>query len=247
MLEPTEVNTRQSRRLLRYLSVTDETPNDLWMEIAALLEPLDICSLQTTCRALNQALYRKPVWAVALRQVCREHCLFLPTFPIDEMDTHQLFRAAMGPYRFNSLIEGTGPFAGHADDAPTLSPAHGPFTMSIVIGASSEWGTTYLVPGGRFFLTFDCKVLALWDLGFVGSVKSVSGPEPRRMAYVDFTPGNFVVFEDGKGFMAVSMYQDSLRVVLFGGSGRITLEAFEISHFSETGASTFRHLGELAG
>ncbi|KAF6748710.1 hypothetical protein DFP72DRAFT_819993 [Ephemerocybe angulata] len=196
-----------------YLSVTDATPNDLWVEIAGLLEPLDIRALQTTCRALNRALYRKPVWAVALRQVCREHSLFLPTFPIDKMDTRQLFRAAMGPYRFRSLIEGTGSFAGHAADAPALKPAHGPIGHQVGV---PQTGASYLVPGGRFFLTFDCNVLALWDFGLVGSVS-----QPRRMAHLDFPPGTFIGFEAGYVFMDVSMYQDSLRVVVAGGSRRV--------------------------
>ncbi|KAF6748707.1 hypothetical protein DFP72DRAFT_819918 [Ephemerocybe angulata] len=204
----------------QYLSVTDETPNDLWMEIAALLEPLDIRALQTTCRALNQALYRKAVWAVALRQVCREHSLFLPTFPIDKMDTRQLFQAAMGPYRFKSLIDGTGSFAGHAEDAPALSPARGPFALHNVPVLAGP-GASYLVPGGRFFLTFDCKVLALWDFGLVGNVTHVSGPQPRRMAHVDFPPGAFTGYESGHSFMEVFMCQDSLRVVVSGGSGRV--------------------------
>ncbi|KAF6748705.1 hypothetical protein DFP72DRAFT_766715, partial [Ephemerocybe angulata] len=139
-------------------------PNDLWRWIAALLEPPDIIALQSTCRALNQVLHQKPVWAVALRHVCREYSLFLPTFPMDRMDTHQLLRAAMGPYRFKSLVENIGSFAGHADDAPALNPAHGPFALPQV-EVLPQSGASYLVPGGRFFLTFDCTVLALWDFG----------------------------------------------------------------------------------
>ncbi|KAF6748723.1 hypothetical protein DFP72DRAFT_820041 [Ephemerocybe angulata] len=205
----------------QFLSVTDETPNDLWMEIAALLEPLDILALQSTCRALNQALYRKSVWAVALRQVCREHCLFLPTYPIEKMDTRQLFIAAMGPDRFKSLIEGAGSFAAHADDAPALNPAHGPFA-SHQVAVLGKRGASYLVPGGRFLLTFDCKALTLWDLGLVGSAKDINGPQPRGMAHVDFPPGTFVEFETGYSLLDVAMRQDSLRVVVSGGSERVT-------------------------
>ncbi|KAF6752205.1 hypothetical protein DFP72DRAFT_1070517 [Ephemerocybe angulata] len=128
------------------------------------------------------------------------------------MDTRQLFRAAMGPYRFRSLIEATGSFAGHAADAPALKPAHGPIGHQVGV---PQTGASYLVPGGRFFLTFDCNVLALWDFGLVGSVS-----QPRRMAHLDFPPGTFIGFEAG-------------------------LKAFEISSFSETGKSSFRHLGEL--
>ncbi|KAF5316989.1 hypothetical protein D9611_003484 [Ephemerocybe angulata] len=247
MLDATGIPVRQSHKPIpswQYLSDTDETTNDLWMEIAALLEPLDILALQSTCRALNQALYRKSVWAVALRQVCCEHSLFLPTFPIDTMDTRQLFIAAMGPYRFKSLIESAGSFASHADDAPALNPAHGPFT-SHQVSVLPQRGASYLVPGGRFLLTFNCKALTLWDLGLVGSAKDIDGPQPRGMAHIDFPPGTFVEFETGYSSMNVSMRQDSLRVVVSGGSGRVMLKAFEISHFSETGKSSFRHLGEL--
>ncbi|KAF5317267.1 hypothetical protein D9611_003491 [Ephemerocybe angulata] len=248
MSDATDIHVRQSRKPMgwQYLSVTEETPNDLWMEIAALLEPPDILALQCTCRALNQALYRKSVWAVALRQVCREHSLFLPTFPIDKMDTRQLFIAAMGPYRFRSLIESAGSFAAHADDAPVLSPAREPFAshkMTVIPQPAS-----YLVPGGRFLLTFDCRAFILWDLGLVGSAKDINGPA-RGMIHT-FPPGTFVFveFETDCISMGVSMRQDSLRVVVSGngGSGRVTLKAFEIGHFNETGQGcALRHLGEL--
>ncbi|KAF6748719.1 hypothetical protein DFP72DRAFT_820013 [Ephemerocybe angulata] len=206
----------------QYLSVTDETPNDLWIEIAALLEPPDILSLQSTCRALNQALYRKSVWAVALRQVCREHSLFLPTFPIEKMDTRQLFIAAMGPYRFKSLIESAGSFAAHAEDAPVLSPARGPFASHKV--AVLPQTASYLIPGGRFLLTFDCEAFILWDLDLVGSAKDINRPQSQGMVCV-FPPGTFGTFagfETGYSSMDVSMREDSLRVVVSGGSGKVT-------------------------
>ncbi|KAF6748720.1 hypothetical protein DFP72DRAFT_1074064 [Ephemerocybe angulata] len=221
----------------------EETPTDLWVEIAALLHPLDLLSLQSTCRALNQVLSQKHVWIAALRRTCREHSIFPPSYPTDEMDTGQVVRAALGPYRFQKLVDDNATFAGHADDAPDLFPERGPFPSSHGVPLARP-GKSHLLSGGRFYLTFDCKSLVVWDLGFVGK-QSGNGIEVREAAQLDFKPDTFK--SNSQGCFSVSQVgEDTLRVVVAGGVDKVTMKAFDIGPFvGDLAHLAFRQLGSL--
>lgn len=224
------------------LSIVGDTPKDLWTEIATWLDPPDIVSLQKACRALNRSLYQKSVWITALRQMCRDHSLFFPSYPVDRMTLEHLQRAAMGPYRFKTLVERNATFAGHAEDAPDLNPAYD-VRSSTEAAPMAKAGCSYLVPGGRFLFTFNCKELVLWDLGIVGSNQKVKAPL-IRLAQVQFKAGAFLGMT--KGVLAVSaVAEDKLRVAVAGGKGTVTVKAYDLGPFNSHTPS-FRPLGKLS-
>ena len=102
------------------------------------------------------------MWVAALRRVCLDNVLFLPSFPIPDMSDLELERAAMAPHRWLELC---GEFQKqHSND---FSKMLHPRTSRIIEHDDSSHFV--IVPGGRYLVSAGMG-LYVWDLGYVSTV-----------------------------------------------------------------------------
>ncbi|KAJ7485798.1 hypothetical protein FB451DRAFT_1231091 [Mycena latifolia] len=149
-----------------------DIPHDVLLRIMSYTNVLDIIALRQVCTSLLAASYQRILWIQALRSLCAEKNIFLPSFPISEMTLPQLEHAATAGLRFLARMRReftSSPFSG------TLRP----FSTRILSSAASAtecFKNTILVPGGRFLLTSCGKNVRIWDVGFHSGV--VVNPYP---------------------------------------------------------------------
>jgi hypothetical protein len=114
---------------------------------------------------MKEKISTRDIWIPVLRSTCRKNALFIPSFPVDDMDLQEIKRAALGAYRWKHMMQeanndslrptSTTSFAGMGED-------RNPFLSQ------------FLVPGGRFLFVANGGNLALWDLGPPGRPPSTS-------------------------------------------------------------------------
>lgn len=126
----------------------------------------DACERQT-CQALRSIVHQRSVWTGIVRSVCKRRHLFMPCYPVDDMDLSHLQRAAVLPHLWNRLFEKESL---HPMELRGVHPLHaatfGPQWLGHGVNA-------YLAPGGRFCVTFqntgaDTVSFNVWDLGAPG-------------------------------------------------------------------------------
>ena len=141
----------------------------------------------------------------ALRRVCLDNSLFLPSFPISEMSDLELERSAMAPHRW---IELCGAFEKQRlnDPGARLRPrATRIIDDSLVtvteVGVITEF---FMVPGGRYLVCSSSESISVLDLGYTSSadcklIASVGLPVDNRFKdfIVQATP-------DGMGLIIFS-------------------------------------------
>ncbi|KAF6752211.1 hypothetical protein DFP72DRAFT_457443 [Ephemerocybe angulata] len=214
------------------LSTIEDTPSDVWYEIAALSYPPEIASLQSTCRALKGLLFQRQVWGAALKAMCRQNHLFEPSYPIQQMTVAAIQRCALGPYVFKRMVHRHSSVVARMESAQSLmkNPATKPVDVTARIKFRNQpkpdgSGTgVFLVPGGRFMVTFDGDALTLWDVGVAGGPPT----KPSQVTQIAFPPGTFPMHgadnpmanTAGPG-ISVRIRGDSLRVVIAYGRGTV--------------------------
>ena len=104
----------------------------------------------------------------ALRQVCIDNTLFLPSFPISDMSNLELENAAMAPRRWIELC-GALTRRHLNDPGAILSP---PRATRIIDAIEIDYATTdfFIVPGGRYLVTSSHIITSVLDLGYTSSV-----------------------------------------------------------------------------
>ena len=103
----------------------------------------------------------------ALRRVCLDNTLFLPSFPISDMSDLELEKAATAPRRW---IELCGAFEKQYlnDPGAILCPR----ATRIIDDSLAEYFNTgfFIVPGGRYLVGFSLTDgISVWDLGYTSS------------------------------------------------------------------------------
>ena len=136
------------------------------------------------------------MWIAALRRICLDNVLFLPSFPIPDMSDLELERAAMAPSRWLELC---GKQKQHSNDS--IEMLHPRTSRIIEHGDSSLF---FIVPGGRYLVTAGVG-LYVWDLGYVSTVDcklvaSVGLGDKFSFLEVQATP-------DGKGMVILTSYE----------------------------------------
>lgn len=121
-----------------------------------------------TCKYICECTHERVVWLSALRRACMEYGAFRPSFPEQDMSTHQLERTATSPARFTSYLR----------QNLSSSPLVPTYIQKLSLGNTQSPLRNYvLVPGGRYLFTaLDSGKIQLWDLGPHAGV-SIS-PEP---------------------------------------------------------------------
>ena len=112
--------------------------------------------------------------------MCLHNSLFLPTFPINDMSDVELEQAALAPHRWISLCS---TFAKqHANDSDAVLR---PSKKRII--RNPYWSETkiFLVPGGRYLVSYSLHGLCIWDLGYSSNVdpKLLASLGPNTGAY----------------------------------------------------------------
>ncbi|KAF9479325.1 hypothetical protein BDN70DRAFT_932655 [Pholiota conissans] len=148
-------------------------PLDMQTYLLSFVAPLDILHLRMTCRSFYNIASQQIVWIEALRQICLANAIFLPTFPLDEMTVPELEHAAMAPYKWLALG-----YVGDGSGTRTSVGTHRIRNLSPVEASlhsdemdppeedDFEVRSLFLVPGGRFLVTFSWRWICVWDLGF---------------------------------------------------------------------------------
>lgn len=99
----------------------------------------------------------KTVWRRCLQRQCFENLLFLPSY--GHLSTaSELKNACTGTQRFVKRLESTFASGG------VLSHTRTTLEFPPDLLNSSEMRDTLLIPGGRFLLTFEERLVCIWDL-----------------------------------------------------------------------------------
>ncbi|KAJ3518099.1 hypothetical protein NMY22_g13827 [Coprinellus aureogranulatus] len=156
---------------------TDTSSPDLLIQVLCYLDAIDIIAVRSTCRKFYRASLSKTVWMAALDRACDEHGIYKPSFPMEKMSTTELEHAVAAPRRFVKAVEDL-PWA-HPRELPPYQKVLGQLTAPLNANGEPEErfyaGSAFLVPGGRFLVTFGSHV-CLWDLGYNATSQSPGTP-----------------------------------------------------------------------
>ena len=128
---------------------------------------ISVAQVIKTCKTLQLATKQRTIWIGALRKICLDNTLFLPSFPIPNMSDLELEQAAMAPHRW---ITRCATFATRysVDSDAMLCPTTTRIIWDPMGGADSDEYRTglFLVPGGRYLLIYSSQGMGVWDLGY---------------------------------------------------------------------------------
>ncbi|KAF6757439.1 hypothetical protein DFP72DRAFT_234275 [Ephemerocybe angulata] len=195
----------------------DDLPADIWFEIAILLEPRDLLTMKLVCTALYKMFTDLDLWKYVLHAVCHRHSLFVPSFPIDDMNIGELQRAALGPHRWSKLLE--------RNALPLVDKKSGPLLEPLVENDYPFGITTasrqFLVPGGRFLVIASRESLGIWDLGTPG--RPITSPPPLiARESLATLPEHSEMSLGLHGLEVVPVNDDTIRIAV-ALSGKVTL------------------------
>ncbi|KAF8805718.1 hypothetical protein BYT27DRAFT_7142220 [Phlegmacium glaucopus] len=139
---------------------------DLQITICTFLHPSDILALRQTCKAFQLPTRQRVVWVDALRRVCHDNTLFLPSFPIPDMTVLELEHAAMVPRRWIELCAAFQ--KQHPNDSGAKLCSR---TTRIIDNPLAAMVDTeiFIVPGGRYLISHSYTGIFVWDLGYTSS------------------------------------------------------------------------------
>ncbi|KAF8156018.1 hypothetical protein B0H34DRAFT_715829 [Crassisporium funariophilum] len=151
---------------------------DLQIYICNFLHPLDILALSRTCTSFKHSTSQRIVWIEALGRVIRSNLIFPPTFPISSMSYAELAMAATAPKRWvttssSQRLNADETLLNFEMRSLRDHPACTPLPLDFEFWDIKD---VYLVPGGRYMVTFAQEWIAVWDLGVPSiGAKSANG------------------------------------------------------------------------
>ncbi|KAH9477619.1 hypothetical protein JR316_0009845 [Psilocybe cubensis] len=139
------------------MTVLFQLPIDIHVYIFNFLSPSDILTMRKTCKTICTATFLRVVWIAALKGMCIENTVYDPSFPIEEMSIRDMERAAMGPQKWEKIVN-------KYTDQPT-PPIHiTTLSEELIEYDAGRPHELFLIPGGRFLVTLLVGYLSLWDL-----------------------------------------------------------------------------------
>ncbi|KAF6757437.1 hypothetical protein DFP72DRAFT_891147 [Ephemerocybe angulata] len=199
----------------------EELPNDVWFEVAILLEPQDLLCMKLVCRALYSIFADQELWKYVLHAVCRRHFVFLPSFPIDDMNATELQRAALGPYRWGKLLERNSRHSVKKENLALVRPMkENDYPLR-----TTRQSKKFLVPGGRYLVVAHTESVDLWDLGPVG--RAPLSP-PVLVAREELAPSSATAFQL-EGLEVAPINEATLRIVVALVGSKALFSVFDIS------------------
>jgi hypothetical protein len=123
-----------------------------------------------TCKALQPSTRERVVWMAALRRVCLENTLFLPSFPISDMSDLELENAAMAPHRWIELCCAFEE-QHHNDPGAIMHSRRATRIINDSFAAEVHYNHTdfFIVPGGRYLVCSSLDGISVLDLGYTSS------------------------------------------------------------------------------
>ncbi|KAF8156063.1 hypothetical protein B0H34DRAFT_519878 [Crassisporium funariophilum] len=149
---------------LRTMFTLSDLPLDVLVVVINFLHPCDILDLRKVCRSLHCATSQRIVWLDAMNRMCMDNEVFRPTFPVSSMSILQLEYATTITRRWmTSACNGSKKNA----EGRWRRIRHTPITEVVHpdINEPGRFSSVYLVPGGRYLVSFAQRWLAVWDLG----------------------------------------------------------------------------------
>ncbi|KAJ6586337.1 hypothetical protein DFH09DRAFT_1143153 [Mycena vulgaris] len=141
----------------RRTSCWSDLPVDIFIFIMRFMAPYDIIALRKVSKSVSDATHERSVWIDALRRVCVQHDIYVPSFPLTEMSTSELEHAATACRRFTSHLRH------EFQKRRIVWPRSIRYIEPVSLGEDFEH--LRMFPGGRFLLTVWGCTLRLWDLG----------------------------------------------------------------------------------
>ncbi|KAF8812954.1 hypothetical protein BYT27DRAFT_7239602 [Phlegmacium glaucopus] len=181
-------------------------PLDLQITICTFLYPSDILALRQTCKSFQLPTRQRFIWVDALRQVCLDNTLFLPSFPIPNMTVVELEHAAMAPRRWIELCT-----AFENDDSGAKLCARTTRIINNPLAATARDCELFIVPGGRYLVGQSPKGVFVWDLGYTSSAdcKLIASVECKSYyCMVQATPDDMgLIIFSSRRFTGCSVYE----------------------------------------
>ncbi|CAA7268423.1 unnamed protein product [Cyclocybe aegerita] len=138
-------------------------PMDIHFLICTLASPFSIIALRQTCKTMLYVTRQRVIWINVLQRVCHEKTVYPGTYsPLSNLNLPALEHAALAPYR----LEREARTASHREDAVMNLSNKTTYQQQITPGSMASPEKSFLIPGGRFFVTLHHRILELWDLGF---------------------------------------------------------------------------------
>ena len=159
---------------------------DVQIGICMYLHPSDILRLRKVCRyqkssllksvnyiiiktskALQPCTRQRVLWEAALRRVCIDNTLFLPS--LSDMSDSEIEKAAMGPRRW---IELCGAFEKHhLNDPGAILCPRSTRTINDLFPTEVDYNLSdfFIVPGGRYVVSSLPGGISVLDLGYTSS------------------------------------------------------------------------------
>ena len=154
-----------------------------------------------TCKALQPSTWQRVVWVAALHRVCLDNALFLPSYPIPDMSDLELEKAAMAPRRWIELCVAFEKQYLN-DPGAQLCPRATRFINDLLTIEVDESTEFFIVPGGRYLLSYSPEGISVLDLGYTSNadcklIASVGPEGGSDVCLVQATP-------DGMGLVIFS-------------------------------------------
>ena len=135
-----------------------------------------------SCKAFQSSTRRRVVWMAALHWVCLDNALFLSSIPLFDLSDLELEKSAMAPSRWIQLCDAFKQPEDLNQHGGILRPQatriiHGSFGTEVDYGATKF----FLVPGGRYLLSYSRDIISVLHLGYTSSAdcKLVASVKPK--------------------------------------------------------------------
>ncbi|KAH8828687.1 hypothetical protein DL96DRAFT_1595359 [Flagelloscypha sp. PMI_526] len=146
-------------------------PTEILLHICRWCSLSDCFGLRRTCKHIHQITCDKSIWAFYLKESSRIRCLFLNSWPPEELPLRHLEYVCVAQNRFPFLLRSSGqssaPPEEMNDDVDLVSNCLHPCSTRILTPADNVT-TIYsvrLAPGGRYLGMVTANDLRIYDLG----------------------------------------------------------------------------------
>lgn len=123
--------------------------------------------------------------------MCAENGVFLLTFPIPQMSQEDLERAATAPSVWLARFMQRKTLLSENEFENEVFPSM-ERSLALEDATLNEYNRLFIVPGGRFLITFQTNQCCLWDLGYSFHDAKLSHNQPSATLPLSFCLGQVV-------------------------------------------------------
>ncbi|KAK7044381.1 F-box domain-containing protein [Favolaschia claudopus] len=155
-------------------------PTDILFNILEFLSPHDILRLRQVSWKSFHITQERSIWIKLLQQLCSEHDIYAASFPLADLSLDELENITTAGRRFTLRIRRNS----------VLDQIICPLYIHTIQSSNvdEEFENMRFLPGGRFLLTTNERVLKLWDLGFCAHP-----PSQDALAFIEIPDATAIV------------------------------------------------------